>query len=412
MNTNVIVRITGKEQFDYWIQDASGNAINSGSAFHPDQYPDFSSSANVSLIVPGELITLVDIQLPKVAKAKWLKALPFALEEQLLDPVDELHLTPSEQQVGGTVTVAVVKKSLMRDWLTWCESLGVQLAQVVPDHLAITSLDNAWHIYLDGDNALIRQDRLHALTTDIVHVKEMLVLALNETEQKPENIIIDYDDGNEHFEIGQLKELPAPSQLSDSDTYALEMFAKGLAEQALAFNLLHGEFKVHRKASKTRRLWTVAVVLVGLLLLTYFASSITQWFVYQHRAHSAEKQVAKLYKQAFPQAQMVESPRLRVQQALSENTKSQSGGIFLGLVAQLGSQMKQSGQQVSIDNMSYQSGSLVVSVTSSDFKDISDIVNGLKQKGLEVTQQNASTNGGRVTARLTIQERASESAGE
>ena len=55
----------------------------------------------VIVVVPARDVLLISAQLPKMNRSRLLQALPFALEEQLIDDVEDLHFAAGVEQANG-----------------------------------------------------------------------------------------------------------------------------------------------------------------------------------------------------------------------------------------------------------------------------------------------------------------------
>lgn len=401
MANKAYIRIHNDIHIDYLVLDADGESILSGSAFHEDQLPEFPSDVDVSLIVPGTEVLLLTQTMPKTSRAQCEKALPYALEEQLIEDVDNLHFVASKQDADGNLVVLVVKKQLLHTWIEKCATLGLYPQRAIPDYLAITAIPDSWHLYLEGDNAVLRQAQLQGLSIEHTQLHEILALNLPQGEDVPSQAIeIDYDDANEYFEVESLADLKVTATMAAGDTFCMQMFAQGLT-QTPELNLLSGEFLVQKPKSRKRILWKVVAVVLFAWVMVWLVTTVSEYFVYQSRLQTATNKVTQLYKQAFPNAQTVVSPRLRIQRAL-HGAQAQGGGIFLSMLTQVGQQIKQKAAAVTILTISFRNKTLTLNVSADNFQTLANLSAALQSKGLTVRQQNASSAGKKVNAQLVV----------
>ncbi len=80
--------------------------------------------------VPATQVLLTTVQVPG---RQWCKALPWALEPQLLEPVDAVHIAVLHRARDGLTHCAVVSHARMRQWLAALEAAGCAGAALVPD---------------------------------------------------------------------------------------------------------------------------------------------------------------------------------------------------------------------------------------------------------------------------------------
>lgn len=400
MANKAYIRIHHDQHIEYLVHDAAGVEVISGSAFHDDQLPEFESDLETYLILPGTDVLLLTSTLPKTSRNQLEKALPFALEEQLIDDLDNLHFVASKQADNGNVHVLVVKRDLLRAWLQRCYELGLYPKVAVPDYLTIEPLADTWHLYLDADNALLRQAAFKGLSIEQNQLNTLLKVSLSEEDvQEAQALYIDYDDANEHFEPETLGDLNITTTMAAEHHFCMEMFADGV-QSASSMNLLSGDFVVKKAKTQKRSLWKWVVVAIITCCVIWLAGNIAQYFVYQQRVKKLETQVAQLYKTAFPAAQAVTSPRIRIERALKMG--GDSGAVFLDLYTITGQVLKQQAGNVSVENLNFRNNNLTLSVTVNNFQTLANVSKALQARGFSVQQQNASSKGNSVSAQLVI----------
>jgi general secretion pathway protein L len=92
---------------------------------------DTGSREVIALVPAGETSTLT-CDLP--AKGARLRAaLPFALEEQVADEIENLHFAPGARRAGGDLPVTVVAHDRMDAWLERLRDAGISPARLVPE---------------------------------------------------------------------------------------------------------------------------------------------------------------------------------------------------------------------------------------------------------------------------------------
>src|SRR5436853_826651 len=81
----------------------------------------------VCALVPGADVLLAEPEIPVKAGAKLQQVVPYALEEQLADDIDDLHFAIGKRAADSARTpVAVIRRSLMDEWLTSLKSSGLE----------------------------------------------------------------------------------------------------------------------------------------------------------------------------------------------------------------------------------------------------------------------------------------------
>ncbi|MFL9842655.1 type II secretion system protein GspL [Sphingomonas sp. ST-64] len=90
-----------------------------------------------TMLVPGESVLLLAVDLPVASRAKRIEALPFAIEDRIADPIESVHLAIGAEIAPRKYLVAVVRHAQMVEWVEAAEVAGLGHAALVPDPLAL-----------------------------------------------------------------------------------------------------------------------------------------------------------------------------------------------------------------------------------------------------------------------------------
>ena len=92
----------------YWFVQEPGQTA--GPVYHGDlkTAANHALGCRVVVFVSGVEVVLTDVALPNMNKQKLLKAIPFALEEQLASDVEDNHFAMGDRQQEDKVNVAIV----------------------------------------------------------------------------------------------------------------------------------------------------------------------------------------------------------------------------------------------------------------------------------------------------------------
>ncbi len=108
------------------------------------------------LLVPSERILLLAVALPLPSHAKRLAALPFAIEERIIDRPDHVHLALSAPVAGNICLAAVVDPALMTAWIDAAEEAGLGSVAIMPDSLALPVPDSGhWNVRRDSRGRIL-----------------------------------------------------------------------------------------------------------------------------------------------------------------------------------------------------------------------------------------------------------------
>src|SRR5271169_4624706 len=90
-------------------------------------------TGKVVVVAPSSQILLAEPELPPGSGAKIARAVPFALEEQLTEDVDQLSFAVGRRRPGGGTPVAVVSRAVLQGWLSALTGAGLDASAIYPD---------------------------------------------------------------------------------------------------------------------------------------------------------------------------------------------------------------------------------------------------------------------------------------
>lgn len=327
----------------------------------------FEKGNDTIVIVPSEDVLLSEVKLPKLNRHKLQQALPYALEEQLIDEVGELHFSILNIDHDGQYPVAIVSHKKMREWLEILKSHDVTPSILIPATLALPSDENVWKTYVLNDRAFVRSGKFSGLTADINNLNQIL----------GEDILAE--------------------TLSQEAFEALLMHAVYDPQ----INLLQGIYAAKRKMKHTKNVWKYAGIAASVWIFLLFFSNVISFFILHHAENKFNQKMVAIYDKQFPHATSMTAPRERLQQKLKEVELQSQKNNFLSLLATTAKAFKKN-PGVRIQSLQYQQPVLTLEISSAAFDALDAITQDLMNAGLSVKQQNALTANTQVKATLVI----------
>jgi len=118
-----------------------------------------SEEGPATILVPTERVRLLAIDLPLPNRARRLGALPFAIEDQVAEPIESLHLALGARIAPGDMPhrylVGVVRAEAMAEWVALAEANGLGAAPMVPDVLLLPRPAEGWAVEVRDGRALV-----------------------------------------------------------------------------------------------------------------------------------------------------------------------------------------------------------------------------------------------------------------
>lgn len=249
------------------------------------------------VFVPTEQITLVEVFVPGKRASDWKQALPFVLEEQLAQSVEQLFFAVLHRQTSGEkagfVSVAVVEKERLKNWLEELKAHDLADAELVPDVFSVTFSTEKTHAVMVDNKVLARTAEFKGLTgteelvTQLIHISGANPLDINESHLVSEN------------KLALLK----------------------------AKSLRKGQFAVASSNNNQLFLWKWPLFLFLAILAIVIASYIIETQKLQQQQQAYAEQTTALFKQMFPNTKRIVNVRAQTKSklALQQGGKSEQG---------------------------------------------------------------------------------------
>jgi general secretion pathway protein L len=402
MRNTLLIRVgQGEDERCEWLPlDASGQPAGEVRRGDLAAAAAEANGLRVVVLAPGIDCLLTQAVIPGRNRQKLLRAVPYALEEQLIEDVENLHFALGPALPGGGYPVVVIATQRMDAILNACRNAGLEVSQLIPELLAVPCDGDAICVVIDGDMALVRTGPYTGFAIDTDNLGGMLA-RLPRPEDLPARAIS--------------LQMPAGRALPDLDGFAEEavitryegsvlmLFAQGLGGALV--DMLQGPYSRNQEWGKIWRLWraTAALLVAGLLLsnivkgVDYFRLSSVQ--------ADLNSRMQAIFMESFPGTKRVVDPRVQMQQQLENlQRRAGKGSRFLSLLARSADVLR-SAKDIEIAGASYRAGRLDVDLTAANLQVVDQLKQSLTAHGLAVEIQSAAADAGqRVKSRLRIQE--------
>jgi general secretion pathway protein L len=380
-----------------WIVFENGKVEQSAQRGHLSDIPLSVKENDITVIVPARDVVLTQATLPKLNHQRLMQALPFAIEEQLIDELDNLHFAIADTQVDGVIATAIVAKKKMDEWLALLSENSIKPTQLYSAVFTLPLTEKNWAISLEQDSCVIRKDKYAGFAAELANLSLLIELSVKESLEKPECIHV-YNT----LESSAAIDVPSAviNQVLLSEQEWLAKMTTWIDTQP-AINLLQGAYRAERKSSETRKIWNLAGSLAIAWIAIAFFSNLISFFILHHEENRIDTAINVIYKKNFPDSSSIVAPRERMESKLSSLTESANKNYFLVLLAKIGNNLTKI-PRLQLKNMDFRDNQLNLEVTAAKFDDLDTLVKSLTQEGLNVKQQNAGISGTEVKATLSI----------
>jgi general secretion pathway protein L len=354
------------------------------------------------LLLPASEVSITQVQLPTKNRQRLMQAIPFALETELAQDVEQLHFAIGETDADNNTPVIVIARERLEAWLAQFEDLGIEPMGVYVDLLTLPLQENHWSLLHDADSLMVRSGEQQGFCADISAGPDLLRLALDQSEAKPEKLDI--------FQISGAAPLPplASSEL-ESETSQLNNRAElidllaGNFNQKQQINLLQGDYKRVDKLTLQWKRWLPAAILAAVALALSLALNVTDYYSLQRQSAALEQRIQQVFKQAFPNIKRIVDPKVQMEQQLKAMRGGQQGGAaqFTSLFVPAASVIKSS-PNTQLENVSFRDGHLDLQLTIKELQALEKLKKAIEERALKVEIRTANASGNQVTSHLRI----------
>ncbi|MEO6153958.1 MAG: type II secretion system protein GspL [Croceibacterium sp.] len=334
------------------------------------------------VLVRTEHVLILAVQLPPMASASRRRAaLPFAIEDRIAEPLEEVHVALGAEIATNTFLVGVVRHDLMREWVVRLAEAGLEQGALVPDALALpVPGPDTWAVDLASDRVMVR-------LPDATGFAMRLATFAPAWGAAGEPACLAYGD-------------PLPPQMAGAAT-GLE--PQPLAQRLLvpALDLRQGLYARPRKAIDP--LWRRIALVAAAGALAHATIAAADTLALSHLAAERDAKVRALV--ATVQPSLVIGADLGTALAdLTPDPAITGPSRFLTLVSRAGAALGAGGTPVTWRSINFDqhAGTLTIAVETDDLAGLQRVQQALAKAGLSAQAGAASTEQGRAVGTFTV----------
>lgn len=365
------------------------------------QASEVAHHRKVFVLAPSEDILLSDIHLEARNRQQLLKAIPYALEDELAEDVESLHFAPAPSKVNGAYPVAVVSRARMDSWLHELEEAKIVPHMIFPEVLSLPFTESNWSILLEKERVLVRNGNFAGFSADSNNFETLINLALEEAQDNPPQQIDVYRCDPSTTESLAFS---LPLRIEEHFENPLALMATGL-DTKRNINLLQCSYEIGSKTSRMLRPWRVAAVLLGIWLCLGIVSVSMDYWRLSRDDRILKTHIENVFKATFPDVRRIVNPRVQMEQKLNALLAAQRGdrtSEFLELLNATG-QAIAANPGVNIESLSFRQSRLEIRLSANGLQALDKIKQQIQSDGHSANIESAETSGQKVDARITIQ---------
>jgi general secretion pathway protein L len=288
----------------------------------------------VCALVPSTDVLLAEPEVPMKAGTKLQQVVPYALEEQLADDIDDLHFAIGKRATDSQRTpVAVIRQSLMDEWLTSLKASSLDPESMYTDSDLLPQNPGQSVALLEEDVVVVRPPLGSPVTLPVEALEEALQIAQHDSANTSPELaatgirgLVLYTGAAEWHQhsarIEALRERFDGIKIQLLAQGPLALFAQQLPT-ATPINLLQGPYAPTKASTVGWRSWRVAAILLASLVGLHVVGKAAELTVLKRNEQKLDTSIGETFRQAMPGAGAAIDARRRMEQRLAQ---AQSGG--------------------------------------------------------------------------------------
>lgn len=366
-------------------------------------------SHQIIVLVPGHSVLLTTVTLPKLSASRLAKALPFALEDQLVDDPANLHIAVGSANADNLIPIAIVNKAIMHSWQSQLQAVlqdaYSQVKAFIPEILVLPMQDQAITIYQEDDMCFVRTGASAGFVIDKPSVLSLLQLHVAQKDiEKPTTLICYQSESAPLISDEASRALGVQLQTEKATPQSLFLFANAINTWPL--NLLQGSYAPYQRLVQFDRLIGFGFGLVAAWMLMLTFADLIQYSLLHREKKSLNSQLIQLYQAVHPTALLPAHPKETLQKELADLKVRTADSTFVRLLSTIGPSLTPLVPRgMTPLQATYRDNQLMMDVEATDAAVLEEFKQSLDSQGLKVTMSNAERSpDGLIKTRFTIEE--------
>ena len=346
-------------------------------------------------LIQSQEVLLTTVSLKTDKESELRAALPFALEEQLSEPVELLHFAWGCEIEEGRRPVAVISKRCMDKF-----HVEENVSCLLPESLALPWQPDSWSVLIVGERAIIRTGEYSGFGVLVAQLNEHLRFLMDKLPVDKIELWATDETVNLGFDTQVvITTHQAPSEAGLSDWF------QQYGQPAKAFNLLTGAYATENKRLLNIKHWRIPAVLLLLLFVVNIGLTWQKTAQLKQQKKVLSEEMTNIFKKAFPDVKRIVNPRVQAEQKIKAMKGAQprlSRREFTQIFSTVLQQLRQQGP-LDLQTVIWKNGRLELQIEALSGSLFSTSKSRLKEQGIEMTIMNIEKMANNVRLKMTFQ---------
>ena len=347
--------------------------------------------------IPHMYLYLTQVEINTKNKKQLKKAVPYVLEDDLSEEVEDLHFALANNINESSLGVMVINRNLLSQFISVLREYECEPDIITSDVFNLPWRDTReWVILIQSEYVLARIGEYAGFdcsSSDFLHYLKMSLQNISEDLERIN--IYQTESGeldNEVLEYLQEINIEVKHCIGSPETF-----------DENAINLLQQEFSPE-KNSNIFQSWALPLSFLAVIFSLLMVSNAWEVLRLSKLNDSLNQQIESSFRSAFPDTKNIVNPRIQMEQRLAElkGQEQHKGASFLKLLHS-SSLAFADNSDAALTEVRYQSSRLSLSVTASDIQIIDSLKIAMQNQKLNAEVQTIRTTDQQVEAQINIE---------
>jgi general secretion pathway protein L len=359
----------------------------------------------VCALVGGADVLLAEPEVPIKAGAKLQQLVPYALEEQLAEDIEDLQFALGKRSGDSPrVPVAVVARTLLDQWLATLRSAGIEPDAMYADSELLPANPGQAVALLEADAVSVRPAGGTPVTLPADALAEALEIARGGAEPAATGGrgLILYTGAPEWQQHSAQVEAARPYfdgikvQLLTAGPLAL--FAQQLPATT-AINLLQGDYAPVSSRGTGLKAWRVAAMLLAGLIGLHLIGKTAELQLLKRHEHQLDASIREAYR-SYMHSEASAADARRLMEKRVASARGAGGGLLPALQAL--AQARDAAPGTSVQSLNFHGGALEMKLSAPDATSLDRVSQSLRSNGWQADLTGGSNSGSAYEGRIQM----------
>jgi general secretion pathway protein L len=366
-----------------------------------------AAGRRIVVLAPAVDVLLTRVALPVRGASRILRALPFALEEQIAEDIEALQFAAGRSTSDGNVTAAAVDREQLESWLSALAEAELGPQVVCSEAEGTPAVPNHLNWLLESERCFARSGDGLPVVLEINSVEEALRYGPEfpgEADQPKHLSVYLTDAARAKYgeQLEALRERVASVEIRMLPDGVLPHLAAGVVTRE-PINLLQGSYAPRTQVDRLWKPWRAAAAMLAVLAVVLIGQQALRLVQLKQEEARLDEAIAAAFQQALPGARM-EDPRFQVERQLAalRGTGSAANESFLAALETLGGALREA-PGIRLEAISYRTGVLDLRLQAPSVDSLEQVRQAVARDGrFSATIQQANQRDDGVDGRIQL----------